>query len=166
LRLQNPLKTNKRFKPLTEQLRKTSQKVLAVDHGDSRIGLAVCDELRMFAHPLSTIENKGYAKASAEVLAVAMEQQAAVIVLGLPLQLDGTPGEQAKKVDKFYKKLEAAIAAAGADIRLEVWDERMSSAHAERIIAGTKLKGKARHGAVDRVAAALILEGYLASLRN
>ena len=141
-------------------------KVLAVDHGDSRIGLAVCDELQMFAHPLTTIENKGYAKASVEVLNIALVEGASTIVIGLPLQLDGSAGEQAKKVEKFYKKLQSAINEAGADIRLEVWDERMSSAHAERIVAGTKLKGKARHGAVDRVAAALILEAYLASLKR
>lgn len=141
-------------------------RALGVDHGDVRIGIALSDALRMFAQPLCTIENQGYQKSAAAVLSLAILHEVTTVVLGLPLELDGSIGPQAKKAERFAKKLQSVVAEAGARIEVILWDERMSSAHAERILVGSKLKGKDKHSAVDRVAAALILESYLSSTRT
>lgn len=137
-------------------------RTLGVDHGDARIGLALSDPLGLLAQPLATIENKGYQRSVSDILSIAALHDVKCIVIGLPLELSGNKGPQAKKVDKFTRQLKRSLE--DSELKLEVvqWDERMTSVHAERIIAGSKLKGKERSGAIDRVAAALILESYLA----
>ena len=138
-------------------------RTLAVDHGDSRIGLALSDPMGLFAQPLATLENKGYKQAASDVLSIAAINDVRQIVVGLPLELDGSKGPQARKVDKFTKQLRRSIEASEREVVVHQWDERMTTVAAERIIAGSKLKDSERSGALDRVAAALILEGFLAS---
>ncbi|MCL4129988.1 UNVERIFIED_CONTAM: hypothetical protein GTU68_021419 [Idotea baltica] len=116
----------------------------------------------MLAQPLVTIDNFGYKRSAADVAAIAIEREAKRIVVGLPLELDGNRGPQARKVDKFTKQLKRHLTDSDLDLEVVQWDERMTTVYAERIIAGSKLKGSERSGQIDRVAAALILESYLA----
>ena len=133
---------------------------MAIDHGDARIGLALSDSLGLFAQPLATIENKGK-KSLSDILSIAAANQVSDIIVGLPYELDGSVGVQAQKVKKFADRRRSAISKGDAEIGIIMWDERFTSAQAERIIAGSSLKNSDRHAAVDRVSAALLLESYL-----
>ena len=141
---------------------KNTGRTLALDHGDARIGMALSDPIGLFSQPLATLPNQGK-KTLSDILSIAAANEVGTIVLGIPYELDGSIGPQAQTVEVFAKKLEQKIDSSGLDIRLHFWDERLTSVSAERIIAGSKLKGAARHGAVDRVSASLILESYLMS---
>lgn len=141
-------------------------RTLAVDHGDSRIGLALSDPMGLFAQPLATLDNKGYKQAASDVLSIAAINDVRKIVVGLPLELDGSRGPQARKIDKFTKQLKRCAESSDRQVSIYQWDERMTTVAAERIIAGSKLKDSERSGALDRVAAALILEGFLASTQQ
>ncbi len=136
---------------------------LAIDHGEAHIGVALSDPLGMFAQPLCTIRND--ASAIAQLAALLKTHQVAVLVVGVPLELDGCLGPQAKKVERFVKKLEAELQTdtSFADLQLVYWDERLTSVEAEEIVRGSRLKNRKRRALVDRVAAAVILESYLNS---
>lgn len=135
---------------------------MALDVGDARIGVAVSDPLRMFAQPLTTITRKKDQNTAAEIAALMVEQKVSVLVVGLPSELSGSRGEQAAKVEAFIEKLRRAIGKTALNARIEFWDERLTTVQAQRVIAGSKLKNRERDAALDRVSAAIILEGYLA----
>ena len=88
------------------------------------------------------------------------------LVIGLPLELDGVHGPQAKKVQAFVEKLKTGMRKQDLLSKVEIlfWDERFSTAQAERVLSGSKLKNKENSAALDRVSAALILESYINSL--
>jgi putative Holliday junction resolvase len=136
---------------------------LAIDHGEAHIGIALSDPLGLFAQPLCTLRNDG--TAIVEIVKLLSEHSVGVLVVGVPLELDGCLGPQAKKVERFVKKLEVALQAdeTFAELKLVYWDERLTSVEAEEIIRGSKLKNRKRRALVDRVAAAVILESYLNS---
>ncbi|MCB0325099.1 MAG: Holliday junction resolvase RuvX [Bdellovibrionales bacterium] len=138
------------------------QRILALDVGDARVGVALSDPLGISAQPLCTIEQKG-AQTFSKILDLVREHAVATIVVGFPYELDGSIGEQARQVERFCARLRQAVAdAALADgVRIEPFDERFTTQQAERTLVGSKLKNKERSAAIDRVAAALILEGYL-----
>ncbi len=139
-------------------------RVVALDVGDARIGVALSDPLGMFAQPLCTIRNQQHSVIS-ELLALLREHEVGVVVLGLPYELDGSIGEQGRKVEAFQRRLEKAIAKHEdlAEIQITFWDERFSSAQANRLLVGSGLKNSERSAASDRVAAAIILESFLNS---
>ena len=129
------------------------KRLMALDVGDVRIGIALSDPLGISAQPFKTIEAK---TAASELADISKEYNVYKIIVGLPLQLNGEIGEQAKSVLAFVDKLRASVG-----LEIETLDERMSSKAAERVVIDSKLKGKQRHQAVDKVAAAIILEQYL-----
>lgn len=140
------------------------RRVMALDLGDARIGVAVSDPLGLTAQPLLSIEQTGR-KALRNVLALVKEYRVCTLVVGHPLELNGEQGEQAGKVHRFVSALEQALEKdpQQSRVRTVLWDERLTTAQAERIIAGSKLKNRDRRAALDRVAAALILESYLSA---
>lgn len=136
-------------------------RVLALDVGDSRIGLALSDALGITAQPLMTLERKdGYQE---KLLKLLSEKNIHRIVVGLPLELDGSQGPQAEKVLRFVKRLAHRIRCDLADHNISFFlvDERFSTAEAERVIVGSKLLNKERSAALDRISAAIILQTYL-----
>ena len=137
-------------------------RVIALDVGDARTGVAVSDELGLTAQPLVSICKRGK-KAVGEVLSLLDQYRPGIIILGLPLELSGEKGEQAQKVEAFAALLERRLRSNVhyQEIELVFYDERLTTKEAAKVIAGSKLKDEKRSAALDRVAAALILDGFL-----
>lgn len=132
-------------------------RAVGIDLGDARIGLAVSDPLACIAQPLETLEREGPRKDLARVARRVRELGATVVVVGLPLLLSGEEGEQAAKVREFAAGLGRHL----ADLRIELWDERLTTAEAERTMISGGVRRRRRKSRVDPIAAALILQGYL-----
>ena len=135
--------------------------ILGVDIGDARTGVAISDELGIAAHPLCTIYRKSRKAVLAELHELVIAHNVEQIVVGLPLQLDGETGTQAKKVKRFAKRLAQQV-----NLPIVFWDESFTTIEAAQILRGTKKRRKKRKQVIDQVAAVLILEGYLEELRN
>ncbi len=130
-------------------------RVLGLDVGSKTIGVAVTDELGMLAHPVKTLARLGTAKDVAQVTALARELGCARAVVGLPYELDGTEGHRAKRVRVFIDAL------AQAGLPVETWDERFSTVEAEARLVGADVSRTKRKRVIDRVAAQVILQGWL-----
>lgn len=136
---------------------------MSLDVGDVRIGIALSDPLGISAQPFSTIERKGrYLNA---LIGIMTEQEVSKVIIGLPYELNGSLGPQGEKVQKFAAELRAALDRRGSlkDREIIFWDERLTTVAAKRVLAGSGLKNKDCHSALDRVSAALILDGYMNS---
>ncbi len=132
-------------------------KILAVDYGDARTGLAVCDPSELLATPITPqIEEKAMAKVAAKVCAAAQTNRAELIVIGLPRNMDGTEGARAQKSRKLAALIEQT---SGLPVRL--WDERQTTITAAGILSENGTFGKKRKSRLDSVSAAVILESYL-----
>jgi putative Holliday junction resolvase len=132
-------------------------RILGVDYGEKRIGLAVSDPLGLFAQPLEAVEVAGdLGDAAMRVVEFARELGATEILLGLPRQMDNTLGTKAEEVLAFKELLEKAV-----DLPVITWDERLSTAQAERHLRETGWSRRKRQRRVDMVAAQIILQGYL-----
>jgi len=133
-------------------------RVLGIDHGEARIGLAVSDELGMLAHPLETIHLKERPDPLARIAAICERDQIACIILGLPRNMNGTYGPAAEKVRAFAEKLRAVVAC-----EVKLWDERLTSVAAQRSLheAGRTIKNSRE--IIDQVAAQMILQSWLDS---
>ena len=136
-------------------------KIMAVDYGDTRTGLAMCDRTETLASPVGVIEEKSMAKAAEKIVYASREFEARMIVLGLPVNMDGSEGARAQKTRKLGGILEHIV-----DIPVEYWDERNTTKHAETLLGEAGTFGKKRKQTLDAVAAAVILESYLAYRRN
>jgi putative Holliday junction resolvase len=131
-------------------------RVLGLDVGDRRIGVAVSDETGLLASPLRTLERVGPKKDLRAVAALVREHGAAGIVVGLPRNMDGSIGPQAEKVRSFAEALKPL-----ARVPVQYWDERLTTVEAEQILIERDVSRQRRKGLVDQVAAVLILQGYL-----
>ncbi len=135
--------------------------ILGLDIGDARTGVSISDELGIAAHPLCTIQRRSRKAVLAEVQELVTAHKVERIVVGLPLQLDGETGTQARKIKQFADKLEQQV-----NLPIIFWDESFTTFQAAQILRGTKKRRKKRKQVIDQVAAVLILEGYLDELRN
>jgi len=134
-------------------------RILGIDYGSRRIGVAFCDELGMTAQGAATLIRKNR-KADLDAIAeLVRHYNIERIVIGYPLRLDGSEGVQCEKVNRFCRRLEARFS-----IPVIRWDETLSTKEAEEIIHRTGIPPKKRDGSVDRVAASIILQGYLNAL--
>ena len=131
-------------------------KMLGVDYGDARIGISVCDEMEMFSAPLTTLKSFSMKKNIDAVLDIAKRECVERIVVGLPLNMDGSEGERANKSRAFGRVLERV---SGIDV--DYFDERLTSVEAEEILESVGTKKSKRKNIVDQIAAQLILQGYL-----
>lgn len=127
--------------------------MLALDLGEVRVGVALSDPLGMTAQPLEVVERHRLLKRLPELIA---EYEVQRIVVGLPLRLDGSKGQAAQAVKAAAKDIEAAV-----KLPVELWDERLTTAQAQRMLIGADVSRKGRKSAVDKIAAALILQSYL-----
>lgn len=131
-----------------------STRILGLDIGDSRIGLALSDPEGILASPL-TIINRTYEEADIEaIIGVVQQNQVGRVIIGLPLSMDGSVGKQAEKVKAFVVALCRHI-----EVPVEFRDERLSTVSAKRLVQGVRKTNKGTR--YDAVAAALILQGYL-----
>ena len=131
-------------------------RILGLDIGEVRIGVALSDPMRIIASPHSLIETRSPQKDAEAIDAVAREVEAVRIVAGIPLNLEGKPGPQATKVLEFLEKLRAVV-----DIEVVTQDERFSTAASERTLREARVKRKKRKKIIDKVAASHILQTYL-----
>lgn len=133
-------------------------RVLGLDVGSKTIGVAVSDELRIAAHPLVTIARAGTPADCEAVAALVRDNQAAAIIVGLPLELSGAAGRRAERVRIFIQALALHLADA---VPIHEWDERFSTAGAERALLDADLSRRRRKQVIDKQAAAYILQGWL-----
>lgn len=131
-------------------------RILGLDYGEARIGVAVSDALGILATPLETISEKDRELQLAAVAAVAKEQRVEKLVFGLPRRMDGTSGHRAEYTEAFAKELSEKTG-----LPYDMWDERLSSAEAHRLLDEGGVSGKNRKTKVDKIAAVIILQGYL-----
>ena len=134
-------------------------RVLAVDYGERRTGLAVSDELGITAQGLDTLVVKDEGELLEKVAGAVRETGADTVVLGLPLNMDGTESEKSRKVRAFGGSLMERTGA-----KIVYWDERMTSAQAQKVMREMSVRIRGRKERVDRIAATLILQEYLKTL--
>lgn len=135
-------------------------KILAVDLGLKRTGVAISDPREMLASPVGTIEEWDLARLAQRIAVLAAEQGAEQLVVGHPRNMDGSRGESAKRAEDFAEKLKKLTG-----LPTELWDERMTTVSAIGYLNQTDVRGKKRKQVVDTVAATIILEDYLRARR-
>ena len=131
-------------------------KALCLDIGDKRIGMAVSDDLRLTAQSKGVIERKNIKSDLSEILNVIKTSQVGELVIGIPYNMNGSLGSQAKKVFDFIDKLKSKT-----DIPVYPWDERLSSSAVEKVLINAKVRRQKRKKIIDKMAAQYILQGYL-----
>jgi len=134
-------------------------KVLGLDIGEKRIGIAISDELGYTAQGVKVLERRGVDDDLKELAELIAASNVSEIVVGLPKNMDGSLGEGAQKVLSFVKKVEGLLS-----VPVILWDERWTTVEATRVLLQADLTRKKRRKVVDKIAAALILQGYLDSL--
>ena len=135
-------------------------RIMAIDYGDQRIGLAVSDLLGMLCGEAWTMNEWDMERASKRIAEEAAAREVGTLVLGQPKNMDGSEGVRAEKSREFKTMLER-----DSGLPVVLWDERRSSIEAHAILHATGKKEKQHRKTVDAVAASLILEGYLGSLK-
>lgn len=135
------------------------KRILGVDLGQVRTGIAISDELRMLAHPLSTIEGRPGTALAQRIRDIVVERDADRIVMGLPRHMNGSLGKAAEEVNQFADKLRAI-----SECPVVMWDERLSTVAANRMLQAAGKKTKQTRAFRDQVAAQIILQSYLDSL--
>lgn len=134
-------------------------RILALDHGSKRIGVAVSDELKLIAQPLEYIPAEPFADFLARLKQLLREKEVDLILLGLPRNMNGSYGPAALKVQEFGAALKTAVT-----VPIKFWDERLTSAQANRFLLEGNVRRQKRKEKVDKMAAALLLQNYLDSL--
>ena len=136
-------------------------RIMGLDVGDKTIGVAVSDLMGLTAQGVKTIKRVGKKKDIEALKEIIKERQVNKIVSGLPKNMNGTIGPQGEKVIKFCELLEEETG-----IKIEYWDERLSTVAAERTLIQGNVRRENRKGVIDMVAAVIILQGYLDRQRN
>ena len=136
-------------------------RILAIDHGAKRMGVAVSDELGMIAQPLEFIPAEPFAKFLDRLKEILREKQVELILVGMPRNMDGSYGPAALKVQEFVAVLKDAVA-----IPIKTLDERLTSVQAHRFLTEAEVHGRQRKDKVDKSAAAILLQSYLDSLNR
>jgi putative Holliday junction resolvase len=135
-------------------------RVMALDVGERRIGVALSDPTRMLASPLTTIRAVPRSTALKRILTLIRDYQVTALVVGLPLTMNGDIGPQATLVQQFVDELRPLI-----DIPISFVDERLTTVAAERMMIDLKIKPEQRRARIDEVAASIILQDFLDSQR-
>jgi putative Holliday junction resolvase len=131
-------------------------RVLGMDYGDRRIGFAVSDPDGQLALPVGSLEGRAEAEVFGHVRDLCSERGVGRIVVGLPVNMDGTRGPAAKKAEAFAARLQAALG-----MPVETWDERLSTVAVERAMRAADLSAGKRKASRDKMAAQAILQNYL-----
>jgi putative Holliday junction resolvase len=139
----------------------TIKRIMGVDFGDARTGLALSDPSGFLASGIGCIKSNSFLKTADEVVRIAKEKGATLIVLGHPINMNGTLGPRSEKVQAFGKHLEEI-----SGIKVELFDERLSTANAHVILNQKDTRGQKRKDIIDEMSACLILQSYLDRERN
>lgn len=140
---------------------------LGLDVGDKTIGVAVSDELDITAQGVTTIDRVGIRKDAGKVMDYVREYDCDTVVMGLPINLDGSDSVQTEKVREFRTMLENKMRSSGmADVKVEWQDERFTTVIAERVLMEANMKRKFRKEVVDKQAAIIILQSYMDRVKN
>ena len=139
------------------------KRIMALDVGDKTIGVAVSDSLLITAQGVTTIERVGIKKDTTKVMDLIKEYDCGTLVIGLPKKLDGTDSIQTEKVYEFKEKMENKLRSSGmGEVTIEYQDERLTTVMAEKVLIEADLSRKRRKEVIDKQAAVLILQSYLA----
>ncbi len=133
-------------------------RILALDHGTKRIGIAVSDELGVIAQPLEFIAAEPFGAFLTRLREIIKEKQVEMLLVGMPRNMDGSYGPAALKVQTFVAVLKETLA-----IPLRTWDERLTSTQANRFLIQANVRREKRREKVDKTAAAILLQSYLDS---
>ncbi len=136
-------------------------KMLGVDYGEARTGLAHSDALGLYAVGMGNIKSYNMEKAASDIAAKAAEIGAELIVIGKPVNMNGTMGEKVEKVTRLGE-----LIATHTDIPIDFYDERMTTMSAHKILQESGIRAKNRKQIIDSLAAELILQGYMDRKRN
>lgn len=143
-----------------KRMAETKGKILGVDFGDVRTGLAVSDVSRLLASGIGTISPGGIEKTADAVAETAVREGVSGVVVGLPVNMDGSEGGRAERCRKFARMLEERL-----DIPVVMFDERMSTMNAARYLNETGTRGKKRKNVIDTLSAQIILQNCLDRLK-
>ena len=132
-------------------------KIMAIDYGDARTGVAISDLMCSIVGSSTVVPSRNREKAVADIVRLCKENSVGVIVVGLPRNMDGSEGPRAQLCREF-----AQILGEATGVEIVMWDERRTTVEAHNILSAHNYHGKKRKDTVDAVAASLILEGYLA----
>ncbi len=136
-------------------------RILGIDYGSRRLGLALSDPLGITAQPLATLERASLGEDLARLSRIATEREVTKAVIGLPTNLDGSPGALWEEAEGFRVRLEKEL-----DLPVDGWDERLTTVEAERLLVTADLSRRRRRQVIDKVAAAMILQSYLDAHRS
>lgn len=132
-------------------------RILGIDYGEARTGLAVCDDNEMVATVIGTIHERDKEKLADKICAVCSERSIQKIVMGLPKNMDGTEGFRADHTRIFQQKLQALM----PQLPMEFYDERLSTVAASRFMMEANTKGKKKKASIDALSAQIILQDYI-----
>jgi putative Holliday junction resolvase len=145
---------------LCAHLRQTTcMRILAIDHGSKRMGIAVSDELKMIAQPLEFVPAHPLDGFLARLNELIRDKEVELILVGMPRNMDGSYGPAAQKVQEFVAALKGAVS-----VPIKTWDERLTSAQANRLLIQGNVRRDKRKAKVDAMAAAILLQSYLDGL--
>jgi putative Holliday junction resolvase len=131
-------------------------RILGIDHGTKRIGLAISDELGIIAQPLEFVPAEPFDKFLARLKEIIREKEVELLLVGMPRNMDGSYGPAALKVQEF-----TAVLGDTVGIPIKLWDERLTSAQANRFLIQANVRRDQRKEKVDKMAAAILLQSYL-----
>ena len=134
-------------------------RILSLDHGTVRIGVALSDELKMIATPLEFIPAEPFANFLQRLKDLIREKEVEMILVGMPRNMDGSYGPAAEKVRQFITVLKEAVT-----VSIKAWDERLTSVQANKMMTENRVRRDQRKGKVDQMAAAILLQSFLDSL--
>ena len=135
-------------------------RILALDHGTVRIGVALSDELKMIASPLEYIPADPRDAFLSRLRAIMEDKEVEQVIVGMPRNMDGTHGPAAQKVTEFVEELRGELT-----VPIRTWDERLTSAQANRMLIQGQVRRQDRKQVVDKMAAAILLQSYLDTLQ-
>ena len=133
-------------------------RILALDYGTKRVGVAISDELEMIATPLGYLDAQPREKLLDQIAQLVAERGVGLVVVGMPRNMDGSYGPAAEQVREFVEMLEKQLS-----VPVKTWDERLTTAQAEKLLLQADVSRKKRKKKVDQIAAAILLQSYLDS---
>ena len=145
-----------------EKIKETKGRMLGIDFGEARTGLAVSDASRLLASGIGNIKGGGLERSVEEIAAIVARERISAIVLGLPVNMNGTEGPRAARIRQFGALLEARM----PDVPLAYMDERMTTMAASRFLNETNTRGGKRKGVIDTLSVEIILQNALDRLKR
>ncbi|MBQ7934860.1 MAG: Holliday junction resolvase RuvX [Clostridia bacterium] len=132
-------------------------RILGIDYGEARTGLAVCDESEMIATVIGTVAERDKQRLAEKITALCQEERVEKLVLGLPKNMDGSEGFRAEHTRKFAALLQERM----PELPLDFYDERMTTMAASRFMMEANTKGKKKKASIDALSAQIILQDYI-----